>query len=88
MRALSTSEGVNPGRRFWIHVSNCFSNGVRVRGLGLGFWGRGGFWTRVVDRSAVVEIGRRERERSEVLRMEESGIREVSLMVTDASERV
>lgn len=32
----STSDGVNPGRSLLIHESKCFSDGVRVRGLGFG----------------------------------------------------
>lgn len=39
-KAEMTSDGVNPGFRCWIQVSNCFSRGVRVRvwifGFGVG----------------------------------------------------
>lgn len=89
-RASSTSEAVNPGLRFWIHVSNCFSNGVWVRGwrirLGFayGFWEIGGDGVRVLVGSGVVEMGRREKEERDVLIMEMSGFRRVTLMTTDA----
>lgn len=37
-RAESTSDGVNPGLRWVIHVSNCLSRGIRIVS-GLGFSG-------------------------------------------------
>lgn len=87
LRASSTSEGVNPGLRFWIHVSNCFSNGVRVRGWGSGLGFAYGFWEIGGEgESGVVEMGRRkeQEEEMEIRRTEISGFRGVTLMATDA----
>lgn len=36
-KAETASDGVKPGLRCWIQVSNCFSSGVRVRVWGFGF---------------------------------------------------
>lgn len=50
-KACWTSRGVNPGLSLSSHVSNCFSRGVGVLGLGLGFKGGAAEeWRRMADK--------------------------------------
>lgn len=42
--AVSTSVGVKPGLRFWVHVSNSVSSGVRVGVLRNGISGGSDWW--------------------------------------------